>query len=155
MAFSKASPVSLEITPIGAAIVEAMPNRERMKRIQYRFDRNNECPVSEIFTKEQVEHFYKQRGKAVRIVDAVEQFFIRDSVVENGSLVETETERQWWSCETCNISGVIAYESHAGAWLVIQKLDDDHQRVSPECTATVKELRLTPPLTQQSSELSK
>jgi hypothetical protein len=64
--FSKPEKESYEISPLGAAVVEAMPDRKAMRRIQSRFKKNNECPVSEIFNSEQVVKFYADRGQVVR-----------------------------------------------------------------------------------------
>lgn len=50
---------NLQITPLGAAIVEALPDRERVKKIQRDFRRGKLPPVSEIFpTVTSVREFY-------------------------------------------------------------------------------------------------
>ncbi len=53
------------ITPLGAAVVEALPERLLVKYIKRRFKTDNECPVSELFTAEQVVQFYRQEGITV------------------------------------------------------------------------------------------
>jgi hypothetical protein len=47
--FSKPDELTLTITPLGAAVVEAMPDRKKVARINRRFKHNRECPTSEIF----------------------------------------------------------------------------------------------------------
>jgi hypothetical protein len=64
--FSKPNKNAFEITPLGAAIVEAMPDRKAMRRIQSRFKKYNECPASVIFNLEQVERFYAERGQSIK-----------------------------------------------------------------------------------------
>ena len=56
----------LTLTPLGAAIVEAMPNKRLMAGIKREFRKNGECPPSRIFSCEQVEAFYRERGTNVR-----------------------------------------------------------------------------------------
>ncbi len=54
------------ITPLGAAVVEAMPDRKKMSRIQSRFKKTGDCPVSELFpTKKDVIDFYDQLSENV------------------------------------------------------------------------------------------
>lgn len=65
MTFSEPDTVGpLHITPLGAAIVEAMPDKKKQQRIQRRF-KQGKCPSSAIFTREQVEDYYQQRGVKV------------------------------------------------------------------------------------------
>jgi hypothetical protein len=49
---------NMSITPLGAAIVEAMPDERKMDRIQRAFKRNNQCPVSAIFSADQIRKYY-------------------------------------------------------------------------------------------------
>lgn len=53
------------ITPLGAAIVEAMPDRKRMAYIKARFKKKRQCPVSKLFTAEELVSFYKEEGLLV------------------------------------------------------------------------------------------
>lgn len=55
----------LEITPLGAAIVEALPDRARVSKIKRDFNRRRVCPTSELFGDKAVRAFYKLRGKAI------------------------------------------------------------------------------------------
>lgn len=57
------------ITPLGAAIVEALPNRELKRKIQRAFEKLGECPISDIFDAESVESFYRERGQTVKAID--------------------------------------------------------------------------------------
>ena len=57
-------PTEYTITPLGAAIVEAMPDRNKIRKIKRRFKRFNEIPVSSIFkTQEEIEAFYREALK--------------------------------------------------------------------------------------------
>ncbi len=52
---------SFKITPLGAAIVEAMPGRKLIAKIKRDFKRNGKCPVSDIFpTDKDIKNFYKE-----------------------------------------------------------------------------------------------
>jgi hypothetical protein len=54
------NPQTFTISPLGAAIVEAMPDGKLMRKIQRAFNRSHLCPTSQIFpTKKAVEDFYK------------------------------------------------------------------------------------------------
>lgn len=56
-----------QITPLGAAVVEAMPSRRRVRAIQKRFRERGVCPVSRAFPMPgDVEEFYRERGERVR-----------------------------------------------------------------------------------------
>lgn len=59
--------VQFILTPLGAATVEAMPDRKLMSKIARDFKKLRICPTSKIFvTKKSVEDFYKnQRIRAV------------------------------------------------------------------------------------------
>jgi hypothetical protein len=54
------------ISPLGAALVEAMPDEARKRRIKQRFKKNKECPTSAIFDKEAVESFYEELGENIK-----------------------------------------------------------------------------------------
>ena len=54
------------ITPLGAAVVEAGFVGPVAKRIQNRFHRIGECPASKLFSEEEVERFYRDRGAEVK-----------------------------------------------------------------------------------------
>ena len=58
----------LEITPLAAAIVEAMPDRKLVLRIQRQFKQKGNCPPSAIFTAQEVESYYQQRKMNVKAV---------------------------------------------------------------------------------------
>jgi hypothetical protein len=61
--FSTFDPKEFTITPLGAAIVEALPDREKVKRIQQTFKRNGKVPTSAIFkTDSEIEAFYGKEG---------------------------------------------------------------------------------------------
>lgn len=49
MKFSDADPKQFSITPLGAAIVEALPDRKQVARIRAEFKRNGTVPTSRIF----------------------------------------------------------------------------------------------------------
>lgn len=55
--------MSMEITPLGAAVVEALPSRTHANRIKRMFRKTGACPTSKIFpTPESVKAFYS-RGR--------------------------------------------------------------------------------------------
>ena len=58
----------LGITPLGAAIVEALPDRARVARIKRRF-RDGLCPTSAVFDADGVRRFYAALGQRVKPVD--------------------------------------------------------------------------------------
>jgi hypothetical protein len=53
-----------QITPLGAAIVEALPNRKLVRRIRVNFRRRLICPVSSIFDAEGIQKFYSGKVRA-------------------------------------------------------------------------------------------
>lgn len=55
-----------QITPLGAAIVEALPDRAAARRIQRNFRRKRLCPPSAIFSPAEVVAYYRARGEKVR-----------------------------------------------------------------------------------------
>jgi hypothetical protein len=57
------------ITPLGAAIVEALPDRTKKRRIQRRFKEHGECPASSLFSATEVEQWCRERGEKVTAVD--------------------------------------------------------------------------------------
>ena len=50
--------------------------------------------------------------------------------------------RQQWSCDKCLRNGAAWLEEGEGAWASVQKLADDHRRVSQNCDAALHELRV-------------
>lgn len=54
------------ITPLGAAIVEALPDQRKKSRIVRAFKVRSVCPSSAIFDKSAVEQFYRDRGQQIR-----------------------------------------------------------------------------------------
>jgi hypothetical protein len=68
-----AEQIELRITPLGAALVEAMPNRKLMRRIQTRFEKNHECPEAKLFSAKEVAAYYRKRGQKVRAVQRSSQ----------------------------------------------------------------------------------
>lgn len=58
----------LEISPLGAAIVEALPDREKVRRIRRRFKERGTCPTSAIFDADAVRSFYARLGQRVKPV---------------------------------------------------------------------------------------
>lgn len=54
------------ITPLGAAVVEALPDRKAVSRIKKRFRVNRECPISAIFSEDQVREFYAEEGEQIK-----------------------------------------------------------------------------------------
>ncbi len=65
-----AQQTQVEITPLGAAIVEAMPDRDRMKRIKRQFKTHKRCPASDVFDAEAVEAWYRERGQRIKAAPA-------------------------------------------------------------------------------------
>jgi hypothetical protein len=59
------------ISPLGAAIVEAMPDRRRKQAVMRAFKNKAVCPASELFSAKEVEAFYRNRGKKIRAVDGL------------------------------------------------------------------------------------
>lgn len=65
MSYSKPDPNRFMLTPLGAALVEAMPDRQEMADIKYRFRIHGICPISKIFpTVHAVQSFYEQNPEA-------------------------------------------------------------------------------------------
>lgn len=60
----------VQITPLGAAVVEALPDRVKVAKIKKRFRDRQEVPVSRIFTSEDIRKFYEERGEKVVVVEA-------------------------------------------------------------------------------------
>jgi len=59
MMFSPYDPKTLEISPLGAAIVEALPDRKRVNAIKAEFKRSGKCPTSALFkTDDEVNGYY-------------------------------------------------------------------------------------------------
>lgn len=57
--FSNPDPTEYTISPLGAAIVEAMPDRKKMAKIQRQFNESRKCTVSAIFkTQEEIDGYY-------------------------------------------------------------------------------------------------
>ena len=57
----------LGISPLGAAVVEALPDQAKKRRVLNRFKRSSECPVSMIWpTVKEVEAWYSARGIKVK-----------------------------------------------------------------------------------------
>ena len=57
--FSKPDNLSLTLTPLGAAIVEALPDRKMVRKIERDFKKLNVCPMSEVFDHEGIRTFYR------------------------------------------------------------------------------------------------
>lgn len=68
MVFNNPDELEMILTPLGAATAEAMPDRNVVRHINSRFKTHRECPVSEVFTAEEVEAFYRKRGLAIKAV---------------------------------------------------------------------------------------
>lgn len=52
------------LTPFGAALVEALPDRKAVAKIKQTFKRSGRCPTSAIFpTAASIEQFYKEYGE--------------------------------------------------------------------------------------------
>ena len=49
--------------------------------------------------------------------------------------------KQAWRCPRCNTTRVSQIRKHAGVWEAVIRLRDDHSRWSPDCLASVRELR--------------
>lgn len=49
----------LFITPLGAAVVEALPDRKMVAKINHDFKRIKCCPVSALFDEADIQRFYK------------------------------------------------------------------------------------------------
>jgi hypothetical protein len=55
------------ITPLGAAVVDALPDQRKVKAITLAFRRQKVCPTSRCFTTpESVMEFYSSRGERIR-----------------------------------------------------------------------------------------
>lgn len=66
--FSRGPQQSLEITPLGAAVVEALPDQKKVKQIERDFKQRKVCPSSAIFTASEVEDWYKAHGESVSAI---------------------------------------------------------------------------------------
>lgn len=64
---------TFQITPLGAAIVEALPDRRKVRAINRRFETEHRCPVSRVFNAEQLVAYYRQLGVSVEAADAAEE----------------------------------------------------------------------------------
>jgi hypothetical protein len=65
MAFSKPDTKTFTITPIGAATVEAMPDKKLVAKINRVFKKTGKCPTSEIFkTQKEINDFYARGASA-------------------------------------------------------------------------------------------
>jgi hypothetical protein len=53
--------IDARITPLGAAIVEALPDRRKVRRIKAAFRRGKLPPASAIFNSKQVAAFYRRK----------------------------------------------------------------------------------------------
>ncbi len=51
-------------------------------------------------------------------------------------------EEQRWYCPTCEKHGVANYEKGAAVYDVINLLEDSHNEISPECTASRMRLQV-------------
>jgi hypothetical protein len=59
---------SFTITPLGAAIVEAMPDQKKVQKLQRAFKSQHQCPTSAIFpTPGSVMEYYGARGQHIRV----------------------------------------------------------------------------------------
>lgn len=56
------------ITPLGAAIVEALPDRKAVRYIKRRFRERGQVPVSSLFNAEQISAFYGECDMEVKSV---------------------------------------------------------------------------------------
>jgi hypothetical protein len=57
------------ITPLAAAVVEALPDQQKKRAIQRAFKKQSVCPVSAIFDASAVEAFYRERGQEIKAVE--------------------------------------------------------------------------------------
>lgn len=56
---------SFTITPLGCAVVEAMPDETKVREIEQEFKKSGVCPTSKIFpTDEEVEKFYRDHPES-------------------------------------------------------------------------------------------
>lgn len=55
----------MEITPLGSAYVEALPDQKKAKRIERDFKKLNQCPASALFDGPALEKFYAERGQKI------------------------------------------------------------------------------------------
>ncbi len=59
------------ITPLGAAVVDALPDQQKVKAIGRAFKQEKVCPTSGCFqTPESVADFYRARGQQIRVPNA-------------------------------------------------------------------------------------
>ena len=54
------------ITPLGTAIVEAMPDRKRVAQIKHDFKVHRRCPASKVYDATRVTKFYEVRGMEIK-----------------------------------------------------------------------------------------
>lgn len=57
--------LEFQLTPLGAAIVEAFPDQKKARSIKRAFSKLRVCPASEMFDRDAVEAFYRQRGHKI------------------------------------------------------------------------------------------
>jgi hypothetical protein len=57
---------TFEITPLGAAVAEALPDQDKVKALQRRFKKKKECVTSAIFpTPKSVSDWYRKHSETV------------------------------------------------------------------------------------------
>lgn len=78
-----------EITPLGAAIIEALPDRDKVRRVKALF-KKKKCPVSVIFDKTGVEAFYRERGQTITAVYKAQPQQRKNAMSENEQDVTLE-----------------------------------------------------------------
>jgi len=54
-----------QLTPLGAAIIEALPDRNKKRLIERQFKNNSFCPPSAIFTCDEVVAWYAARDMKI------------------------------------------------------------------------------------------
>ncbi len=60
-----ASSETFSITPLGAAMVEALPNQQQVRTIKRQFKKQAKCPPSGIFNAQELVTFYAARGQQI------------------------------------------------------------------------------------------
>ena len=62
----------VQLTPLGSAIVEAMPDRKMVKTIKRIFRKSGQCPASALFSELEVKAFYSKKRTKKGAVDKIE-----------------------------------------------------------------------------------
>lgn len=83
----------LVLTPFGAAVVEALPDRKMVERVKATFKRTGRCPTSCIFpTAASVEQFYQEYPQAAAAARGGSRALVIATLRVTGRSIDREAE---------------------------------------------------------------